>query len=313
MSEKISKENNMNTAASQQKAESLNKLRTLSWMFGALFILSVGYIVYAYFESKEVQGYLTQQKNEIEGELATLQNQYNGIVIENDTLNTKFREQQLRIKGLKDSVSQMEASVQLLRKYKKLVRQMQSEKRELFLLADSLDRMNQVLVVQRDLAEQKLQEQTIMTEKLADQNLKLAKEVEKGAVVDVYNLRSEGVKVSSSGRVSETTRARRTDRIRVCMTLGKNKLAKVGEKNLYIRIATPNDKLLGVAVPGEKSFSVEGEKLDYSAKTVVYYEQENLDVCIYAEGTEDELVPGVYLIAVYEDGFFIGETEMKLK
>ena len=313
MSEKLNKENNTSNYASQQKAESMNKLRTLSWMFGALFILSVGYIVYAYFESKEVEEYLIQEKNEISSDLANLRNQYNGVVIENDTLSTRFRENQERIEGLRDSVDQMKASVQVLRKYKRLVRQMQNEKKQLFLLADSLDRMNQILVVQRDLAEEKLQAQTIMSEKLADQNLKLAKEVEKGAVVDIFNLRAEGVKVSSSGRVSETTRARRSDKVRVCMTLGRNKLAKVGEKNIYIRIATPDNKLLGVSIPGEKSFTVEGEKLDYSAKTVVYYEQDNLDVCIYAEGSEDELIPGVYLIAVYEDGFFIGETEMKLK
>ncbi len=150
-----------------------------------------------------------------------------------------------------------------------------------------------------------------MSERLTNQNLDLAKAVEQGSVLDLSSLKSEGVKISSSGKISPTDRARRVNKIRICMTLGRNKLTKVGDKSIYVRVATPDNVLL--SPPGGNSFIVDGEKMDYSAKTKVYYEQESLDVCVFVDGGQYEFKKGVYLVAVYADGKFIGETEMMLK
>lgn len=313
MSIELNKDNNASPIENRAKAEKDHKLKILVWMFGILLVGALAYIVFAYNDHKEVEAFLVQEKLEIQGELAQMENQYSSMRINNDSLNSKLLLQQEYIAQMKDSVKDMKATVYMLYKYKKLVKRMKAEKRELFLLADSLDRMNQVLIAQRDQAEDKLQQQTVMTEKLADQNLELAKAVEKGSVLDVVNLSAEGVKVSSSGKISSTTRYRRADKIRVCMTLSRNKLTDIGEKSIYIRVATPNDVLLGSSVAGDHSFSINGEKMDYSSMTKVYYEQESLDVCVFADAQDGELVKGTYLIAVYSDDSFIGETEMYLK
>jgi len=313
MTDQIDKGNNFSAKKTQEKAEKDHKLKTLVWLFGILLVGALVYIIYAYNINKDNETYLIQQKDEIVSELAQMELQYKGVKLDNDSLNTKMLDQKERISGMRDSLDKMKAYPYLLRKYKKMVKQMKTEKRQLFLLADSLDRMNQVLVAQRDKAELKLQEQTLMSEKLADQNLKLAKEVEQGAVLDVFNLRAEGVRVSSSGKISTTSRSRRADKMRVCMTLGRNKLTKSGDKTIYVRVATPNDVLLGTSSPGDHSFIVNGEKMDFSAKTEIYYEQEALDICVFVDGTEDEFVKGVYLVAAYADGHFIGETQVKLK
>ncbi len=41
---------------------------------------------------------------------------------------------------------------------------------------------------------------------------------------------------------AETTKARKTEKIKVSFTLGENKIAKTGEKTVYIRIMTPDGK-----------------------------------------------------------------------
>lgn len=311
MSDQIKKENNLTPKQSQEKEEKDHKLKVLVWIFAILLISALGYIIYSYGINKENEEYLIQQKEEIVGELAQMELQYEGVQLSNDSLNTEMIGQQERISSMRDSLDQMKAYPALLRKYKRLVNRMKSEKRQLFLLADSLDRVNQILVVQRDSAEMKLQEQTLMTERLANQNLDLAKAVEKGSILDVFNLKSEGVKISSSGKISASDRARRTDKIRVCMTLGRNKLTKTGNKYIYVRVATPDNVLL--SEPGGNSFIVDGERMNYSAKTDVYYEQESLDVCVFVGANQYEFKKGVYLVAVYADGKFIGETEMMLK
>ncbi|MCK5782664.1 MAG: hypothetical protein KAH10_08735 [Flavobacteriales bacterium] len=311
MAEELNSGNNTPPQKSYEKAEKDHKLKTLVWLFGALLVASIAYIAYSFNENKENQEYLMQQKQEIVGELARMEHQYDGVTLDNDSLNTKLLEQQERISGLRDSVDRMKAYPYLLRKYKKLVETMKKEKRQLFLLADSLDRMNQILVTQRDDAEQKLQEQTIMSEKLADQNVELAKKVEQSAVIELFNLKAEGVKVSSSGKIRPTSRARRTDKVRVCMTIGRNKLTEVGDKTIFVRIATPSNALLGSNLGN--TFTVGGESMNYSAKTSIYYEQDALDVCVFVDGFGEEFTKGVYLVAVYADDKFIGETELLLK
>jgi len=312
MSDQLDKQNNMSSMQAQKKAEQDHKLKVLVWIFGILLVSALGYIVYSYGVNKENEEYLIQQKEEIVGELSQMELQYEGIKLSNDSLNTQMLDQQERITGMRDSLDKMKAYPAILRRYKRMVDRMKREKRQLFLLADSLDRVNQILVIQRDSAEMKLQQQTRITERLASQNLDLAKAVEKGAILDVNNLKAEGVKISSSGKISTTSRSRRTDKIRVCMTLGKNKLTKVGYKDIYVRVATPDDVLLTPSTD-KNTFVVDGEKMEYSAKTQIYYEQESLDVCVFVDEASYEFKKGVYLVAVYADGNFIGETEMMLK
>jgi len=311
MSVQLNKENKNTPLQTQQMDEKDHKLKVLVWLFGILLVLALGYIVYAYGVNKENEEYLIQQKEEIVGELAQMELQYEGVKLSNDSLNTEMLGQQEKISMMRDSLDQMKAYPALLRRYKRMVKTMKKEKRQLFLLADSLDRMNQILVIQRDSAEMKLRQQTLMTERLANQNMDLAKAVEEGAILDLVNLKSEGVKISSSGKISTSTRARRIDKIRVCMTLGKNKLAKVGDKTIYVRVATPDDVLLTPQT--DNTFVVDGERMEYSAKSQIYYEQESLDVCVFVDKFQYEFTKGVYLIAVYADGKFIGETEMMLK
>ena len=312
MSDQLNKENNLSSRQSQEKAEKEHKLKVLVWIFSFLLVSALGYIIYSYGINKENEEYLIQQKEEIVGELAQMELQYEGVKLSNDSLNTEMLEQQERISGMRDSLNQMKAYPALLRKYKKLVRRMKNEKRQLFLLADSLDRVNQILIVQRDSAEMKLKQQAQMNERLSNQNLDLAKTVEKGAILDVFNLKAEAVKISSRGKISSTSRARRADKIRVCMTLGRNKLTKIGNKTIYVRVATPDDVLLSTNT-GKNTFVVEGEKMNYSSKTDIYYEQESLDVCVFVDKGQYEFKKGVYLIAVYANGKYIGETEMMMK
>jgi myosin heavy subunit len=310
MSEEIKKSSVQNMNLNQDNSR---RLKVIAWIFGMLFLGALVYIVNAYNNHKNIQEFLIEEKEAIEGELARIENEYDLKKSENDSLNVKLSAQHERISVLRDSVQQMEASVRLLRKYKKLINTLKEEKKQLFHLADSLDRMNQVLKAQRDTAEMKLVVEKKLSQKLANQNEKLAKDVEEGSKLDVLDLRAEAVRVSSSGKVSETSRAKRTDKIRVCMTIARNKLTEIGEKNIYVRVATPNEILLGKQLGNNRTFMVDGVKLQYSAVSSVYYEQDPLDVCVYVDGTESEFVKGKYFIAVYSDGYFIDETVMELK
>lgn len=311
MSEQIKQEDNFYSSLNENKEEEGNKLKGIVWLFVILLIGSISYTIYSHYEHESIEKYLEQEKLELQSELAKMENQYEGLKIDNESLNVKVIEQQEQISVLKSSVSRMKASVRLLKKYKSLLKKMKSEKRQLFLLADSLDRMNQILVAQRDNAESKLQEQTLMSEKLADENIQLAKVVEKGSVLEISGLKVDGVKVSRSGKMSPTKSAKRVSKIRICMNLNKNNLAKSGDKTVYVRVASPTGDLVGNS--DDKVFMVEDEKMNYSAKTDFYYEQTSLDICAFVDADEEGFVKGEYLVAIYVGNYFAGETTLTFK
>lgn len=302
MTDKASKPDQKNN----KKSSSL-----IVWILGGLLLACVAYIWHSQNERKEVEEYLIMEKEQAIEDLTSLEESYDMMLITNDSLNTEVTEARDRIVTLRDSIQDMKASVALLGRYKRQVAQLKREKRELFLLADSLDRMNQILTVQRDKAEEDLKEQAAMNRKLSDQNLKLAKNVEEASILGIRNVRSNAIQVSSSGRVRTTKRARKTDKIRVCFTFEKNKLAEASDRDIYVRVATPDDKLLGSEKSGNY-FEINGERLQYSGKTNIFYENEELDVCVFVDGYKDEFVRGTYLVGIYADGQFIGETEMEL-
>ena len=59
--------------------------------------------------------------------------------------------------------------------------------------------------------------------------------------------------------------------------------------------------------------SFEEGDLTYSASTKVYYENEELDVCILVNAAENDLVPGRYVINVFDNARIISTATMILK
>ena len=55
-----------------------------------------------------------------------------------------------------------------------------------------------------------------------------------------------GVIERSSGKQIPTERARRSDKIKVCFTVAKNKLTEAGDKELYVQVIDPKNNVLGV-------------------------------------------------------------------
>ncbi len=113
----------------------------------------------------------------------------------------------------------------------------------------------------------------------------MASQIDRAAQLKVSNLRGEGVIERNSGRLVENDRTRRVDKIRTCFTLTPNTLAEAGEKELYVQVYNPNNNLVGDQIAVQH----EGGTMVYSAATKVFYENEELDVCILANTVEERL------------------------
>jgi hypothetical protein len=154
-----------------------------------------------------------------------------------------------------------------------------------------------------------LLERTRISDSLQVQTQSMASKIDRAAQLKVSNLRGEGVIERNSGRLVENDRTRRVDKIRTCFTITPNTLAEAGDKDLYVQVYNPNNELVGDQIAVQH----EGGVMVYSASTQVYYENDELDVCILANTNEERLVEGTYKVLVYEGANLIGATSFSLR
>ena len=176
---------------------------------------------------------------------------------------------------------------------------------------DSLNTLN--INLSNDLTEktQKLSNVSKENKKIIKQNEALQKQVAIGAVLQINNVLSSGIRIRSSGAQSETTRASKTNMIKTCFSIIENKLAQAGDKEIYIRILDSEGNLLKSPTP-LTIINQQKEELKMSSKRTINYQNQNTDLCIFYE-IENSISAGNYIIEVYAEGFLIGETSIALR
>ena len=71
----------------------------------------------------------------------------------------------------------------------------------------------------------------------------------------------------------------------------------------------PKYNLLGE----RKELDFENGTLSYSMSTKVFYEKEELDVCVMVNSKKENLLKGLYTINVFDDSILIATSQMTLK
>jgi len=144
---------------------------------------------------------------------------------------------------------------------------------------------------------------------LENKNRENEKIVAKTRNLTATNVIANGVKIVSNN-IIETKRFNATEQIKVCFTLLENKSAVQGYKDIYLQIINPRKKVVT-----DKGEFVEfgNQLLRYSAKTNVFYENEELDVCVFIDPNKKDLLPGDYEINIFSGINLIGNTVFSLK
>ena len=107
----------------------------------------------------------------------------------------------------------------------------------------------------------------------------------------------------------EVSKAARAARLRVDMVVAANDLAAPGKRDIYVRILGPEGYVLAESATAQ--FDFEGEKMTYSAMRSVDYQNQELPVSIFYNGTG--IVSGKYQVSVYIDGMLVGTVETILR
>ena len=144
-----------------------------------------------------------------------------------------------------------------------------------------------------------------------EQNKKLQEKVIMGGVLKADNIAVNAIRIRNSGAQSETTRASKSEMVKVCCTLIENKLAKSGDKSIYLRVLNS----VGEVFKSETPLNIPNfkkETIEMSSKRVINYQNQNTDMCIFYE-LQNEIIPGNYMVEIYNGGYLIGESSFSLR
>ncbi|HBY69201.1 MAG TPA: hypothetical protein DEG69_16500, partial [Flavobacteriaceae bacterium] len=284
------------------------KFKILIGVLSVLLIALAVYTVSLYNDSKDKVTGLEQQKETIENELEELIANYDEVIQDNELKDKDLLAARDRIEVLLDSVKDAEANVLLIERYKAEVGRLKNERKMLFKRADSLIAVNKRISMERDSTTTALNETIKVVDSVSEENTTMAETIKKGSIVKATDLRGEAVIIRNSGKIVDTRRASRADKIRACFTLAPNAIAKSGDRDLYVQVINPKNNLLGV----KETIGFDGSILNYSAKTTVFYENEELDVCVLVDATENNLIEGRYVVNVFDGKTQVATTTMEL-
>ena len=299
--------------------QKVSKGKPIIWIILIVLALAAsGYFAWMNSSMKADYDQLAEEKEMMKNELNS---ELDSLMIEHELIKTEYG--QLSDSLLtKDSLIMSNAKeIKSLLNYKWEYRKVKKKLDKLRLVArtyvsqmDSLYTVNNELVVENKEIKAKYNEEKSINKNLSKEKAQLTDKIEEASVLKAYNITAQAIRIKKTGKEKIVTKARRTKAIEVCFTLSKNVVIEPGQKDVYVRIARPDNKILTPGVAENYVFSYKGEQIQYSIFEQVAYDNEARPLCLrWIKKYEDiEMQEGVYEVTVFASGEEIGSTTIEL-
>ena len=279
-------------------------------------LLSIGLVGaggYAFYQSNEArknEEAILEKRDQVIKELESLQKDYDEAVTVSKQNADELADAKARIAQYIDSLKTMKADINVLFKYRDQVEVLKKERQRLLAINDSLRKYNVKVTQERDSTALALNVRTTQLDSVSQKASELSKVIDEGSILSLKSLTAQGMKEKSGGRYVDKERSGAVDKIKVCYTVGINRIAPVGNRTFYVQVLSPNGITLGdndTATVGEKT-------VNYSAVKKFLYERNPVDVCEYISSITKKYESGTYQVFVFDDQLReIGKTELNLR
>ena len=272
-----------------------------------LLVIVLGVLAFIYFRQ------VNHLKADAQAEKAVLEENINDLIydidnlkVDNDSITYSLGLERQRADSLMEKL-QNERNINraTIRKYEKELGTMREIMRNYVRQIDSLNTLNRSLAQENIAFRQQVNNERIRAQAAEERASELSNRVKVGAIIKARDIVLTAL--NSNDRV--VPRASRAERLRVDFILTANDLATPGERYVYVRITGPDGYVLANDI--SSLFSYEGDKLTYSAVREIDYQNKDLEVGLYYNGSG--VTSGTYKVEIYMDGYMIGSTEAFLK
>jgi predicted nuclease with TOPRIM domain len=251
------------------------------------------------------------EKESLSAELQRVKTEYEKLNQENaslqNQLSAKDEEIRLKIAQIQKLINSGDATQ--LKKAKEELTALKALNQVYIVQIDSLKIANKQLVDENVSLNQNLSTANVKVSSLTQENSLLANKVAIASVLKTANLRALGVRYKGSGKETETTKAKSTDRIKTCFTISENLVVEKGPKDIFVRVLSPDGAVMSTS---SETFIFNGQATLYTTKESIMYENRDTDLCVYWE-KGNTYNSGKYTIELYCEGNQIGVATLVLK
>jgi hypothetical protein len=291
----------------------------LLWILIALLAITNAVTFWMYTQEKNkaaneiiVKEQVIVERDNVKGELLQLQKDYGNLQTNDKALQAEIDAKKAEIAQLLEDAEKHKGDAYIISKLKKESETLRQIMRGYVRTIDSLGTLNKTLIVEKDNVLKELDTEKGKTTTLNKEKDDLKATIQKGSILTCFNITAKGVKFKSGGKKeSETSKASRAEKIKVSFSLGENKIAKAGEKTVFVRIVTPDGKEMAKNYDDNYRFTFDKSSGYFAGKQALNYANAEISGVTYCEG-KDPLVAGNYIIEVVCDGVIIGNTSLRL-
>jgi hypothetical protein len=252
------------------------------------------------------------ERDNVKADLLVLQKDFEGLQVSDKILQAEIEEKRLRIEELIKQADKHKGDAYIISQLRKETETLRSIMQGYVRTIDSLNTLNVTLVREKKTVLKQLDYEKEKQNTLIKEKDELKTTIAKGSVLTCFNVTAKPVSYKRGGKKEiETNKAKKTEKIKVSFTLGENKIARTGEKTVYVRIMTPDGKEMAKNYDDNYKFTFNKSSGYFAGKETLNYANIEISGVTYCEGQGD-YVPGKYMVEVACDGVVIGSTSFKL-
>jgi len=178
---------------------------------------------------------------------------------------------------------------------------------------DSLYTINRELTAENEKIRQDFRIEQNRTQTLIKDKEQLSEKMNQAAFIKAYDVTATTYKLKGGDKEQPTDKASRTDRVRVCFTIGENPLVQSGKKIIYIRISRPDNVV--VIKSKYDTFVFNGQTVPFSIREDIDYTGKSMNLCVNwtKKNTDVPAMKGRYNVTVFTEDKEIGSGTFELR
>lgn len=302
-----------------EQEEKKKKRGIFLWIIISLLIVTNGITLWLLMQEKSRvvdQKVITEtiivERDNVKLDLVNLKKDYENLKVNDALMQKDIDEKKQRIEELIKEAEKHKGDSYIIAKLRKETETLREIMKGYVRTIDSLNTLNINLVAEKKTVLKQLDKEKEKQDVLVKEKEELKSTIAKGSILTCSNINAKAVFFRRGGKKEvETSKARKMEKIKISFNLGENKIAKPGEKTVYIRVLTPDGKEMAKSYDDSYKFTFNKSNGYFAGKETLNYANVEITGVTYCEGQGD-YVPGNYQIEITCDGVVIGSSNLKL-
>ena len=288
----------------------------LKWLFIVFIFIILSLVSSLFFQKEQMQKQMdikiqfVEEKNQLRDELDDLIDEHDNLLEEYSGLGNQLQVQDSIIKQQISDIRGLLRKENDLKLAREKIDRLKEIAKRYIADIDSLLVLNQKLTNQKDSVIRVNRDINWKNYKLSKQNIELEKKVSEGSILEVSDLNVTTFRYRKSGRLVETSSAKKTQIIQVCFLVLQNTIAKKEIKNYYLQIIDPNSNV--ISSNDSIKYGIDSTTFLFTKKDSLFYDNSEQSICLDWQRI-NILKEGIYKVHLYIDDRLSAKTAFRLK